>query len=109
VCATLGLEHLANDERFAVNQQRYVNRHVLWPLLEEAFLAKPAQAWVSELLAAEIPAAVVNSLDESLSDPQVLHRSMVLELHPGGLRKTIVAVSRRDNLIATTSQSRDGV
>ena len=83
LCTTLGLEHLANDERFAVNQRRYVNRHVLWPLLEETFLAKPAQVWVNELLAAEIPAAVVNSLDESLSDPQVLHRSMVLELQDG--------------------------
>ena len=40
-------------------------------------------AWAvlaAALLAAEVPAAVVNTLDRSLTDPQVLHRNMVLAL-----------------------------
>ncbi len=36
--------------------------------------------WLDALLAAEAPAAVVNTLDRSLSDPQVLHRNMVLAM-----------------------------
>jgi len=36
--------------------------------------------WVDALLAAGVPAAVVNTLDRSLNDPQVIHRNMVLKM-----------------------------
>jgi crotonobetainyl-CoA:carnitine CoA-transferase CaiB-like acyl-CoA transferase len=80
LCAALGRPDLVNDERFRTNDSRYANRRVLWPILEACFQAKPSAAWVKALLAAEVPAAVVNTLDLSLSDPQVLHRNMVLAM-----------------------------
>jgi crotonobetainyl-CoA:carnitine CoA-transferase CaiB-like acyl-CoA transferase len=80
LCAVLGRTDLAGDARFATNAQRYANRDALWDILEAAFRAKPAAAWVADLLAAEVPAAVVNTLDRSLNDPQVLHRNMVLAM-----------------------------
>jgi CoA:oxalate CoA-transferase len=80
LCAALGRPDLVNDERFRTNDLRYANRQVLWPILEACFHAKPSAAWVKALLAAEVPAAVVNTLDLSLSDPQVLHRNMVLAM-----------------------------
>lgn len=80
LCAALGRPDLVNDERFRTNDLRYANRQVLWPILEACFLTKPSAAWVNALLAAEVPAAVVNTLDRSLSDPQVLHRNMVLAM-----------------------------
>jgi CoA:oxalate CoA-transferase len=85
LCAVVGRPELADDERFTVNERRYANRQALWAILEEAFRQKCAAEWVDALLAAEIPAAVVNTLDRSLADPQVLHRNMVLDLHgPAG-------------------------
>jgi len=80
LCGVLGRPELAEDERFRTNDRRYANREALWEILEAAFRTKPAAIWVDELLAAEVPAAVVNTLDRSLSDPQVLLRHMVLAM-----------------------------
>lgn len=80
LCAAIGRPDLAQEDRFCTNDRRYANRDVLWGILEAAFLSKSATEWVEALLAAEVPAAVVNTLDRSLTDPQVLHRDMVLTL-----------------------------
>ena len=85
LCGVLGRPDLADDERFRTNDRRYANRQQLWEILEPAFRAKSAATWVDELVAAEVPAAVVNTLDRSLNDPQVLLRNMVLAMTgPGG-------------------------
>lgn len=80
LCAVLGRPELANDERFIENETRHRNREALWAVIEPVFLTRSAEEWMDALLEAEIPAAAVNALDRSLSDPQVLHRNMVLEL-----------------------------
>jgi crotonobetainyl-CoA:carnitine CoA-transferase CaiB-like acyl-CoA transferase len=78
LCTALGRPDLVEEDRFRTNDRRYANRQALWEILESAFRGKPAAAWVEALLAAEVPAAVVNTLDRSLSDPQILHRNMVI-------------------------------
>jgi crotonobetainyl-CoA:carnitine CoA-transferase CaiB-like acyl-CoA transferase len=80
LCRVLGHPELHADERYATNERRYANRTALWPILESAFLEKSAADWAEALIAAEVPAAVVNTLDRSLNDPQVLHRNMVLAM-----------------------------
>jgi CoA:oxalate CoA-transferase len=80
LCGALGRPDLVGDERFRSNDLRYANRQALWEILEACFRTKPSAEWVDDLVAAEVPAAVVNTLDRSLNDPQVLHRNMVLAL-----------------------------
>lgn len=80
LCGALGRPDLVADERFRSNEQRYANREVLWEILEACFRSKPSDVWINDLVAAEVPAAIVNTLDRSLSDPQVLHRNMVLAI-----------------------------
>lgn len=80
LCEVLGRPDLAEDERFRVNQLRYRNRQALWEIIEAVFATRSAADWVEALVAAEIPAAAVNTLDGSLTDPQVLYRNMVLQL-----------------------------
>lgn len=80
LCSALGCPELSADERFATNERRYANRAALWGILEPAFLAKSASEWADALVASEVPAAVVNTLDRSLNDSQVLHRNMVLAM-----------------------------
>lgn len=80
LCDVLGRPELADDERFRINELRYRNRRELWGIIEAIFATRPAEEWVTALVAAEIPAAAVNTLDRSLSDPQVLFRNMVLQL-----------------------------
>lgn len=83
LCDVVGKPDMADDARFRTNDRRYANRQELWAILEPEFLGKTADEWVEVLMAAEIPAAVVNSLDRGLTDPQVLHRGMVVALEDG--------------------------
>lgn len=80
LCDVIGRPELPADARFLTNERRNANREALWEILEVEFLGKSAEEWVEDLREAEIPAAVVNTLDRSLTDPQVLHRDMVLKL-----------------------------
>ncbi|MFT3866664.1 MAG: CoA transferase [Solirubrobacterales bacterium] len=80
LAGVLGLEELTEDPRFETNHDRYDNREELWPLLEGAFLRRSAHEWVDDLIAAQVPAAVVQGVDEALSDPQVIAREMVIDV-----------------------------
>ncbi len=91
LCGVLGREELADDPRFATNDDRYANRFELWPLLEAAFREKDADAWVPLLLEAGIPVGRVNTLGAALSNPQIDHRDMVLNLTAGDGRRVRVA------------------
>ncbi len=91
LCSVLDLTALAADPRFRTNQDRHDNRTELWPLLDDAFGARPAAAWSAALEAADIPAGTVNTLDRVAADPQILHRNMPLELvHADGRRATVM-------------------
>ena len=51
--------------------------------LKEIFLTKTRDEWFKLLIQEDIPASKVYSLDETFSDPHVLHRQMMIELeHP---------------------------
>ena len=91
LCAVLDIENLTKDARFLINEDRHQNREELWPLLEGAFVAKDAKEWVPSLLAAGVPVGEVNTLADALSDPQVIHRQMVLNLEGGGQKRASVA------------------
>ena len=80
LCRVLEQPSLAEDSRFATNRERYQNRTELWALLEQAFKARPAAAWVALLEQESIPVAVVNTLDQVVADPQIQHRHMVTGL-----------------------------
>lgn len=80
LCRVIEHDEWASDPKFVDNQSRYRNRQELWALLEEAFAGRDAADWAQRLVDAEIPAAVVNTLDRALTDPQALHRNMVLSL-----------------------------
>ncbi|MXW51810.1 MAG: CoA transferase [Gammaproteobacteria bacterium] len=54
-------------------------------LIAEKLKTRPAAEWLEKLEAARVPSARVNNFAQALSDPQVLHRNMVVELdHPLG-------------------------
>ena len=87
LCECIGRLDLRDDERLATREGRYNNRIEIWQALEAAFKTKKADEWVEALCMAEVPVGVVNPLDRSLSDPQVLHRDMVLDMPgPDGAR-----------------------
>jgi crotonobetainyl-CoA:carnitine CoA-transferase CaiB-like acyl-CoA transferase len=71
------------DPRFASNRDRVANRSALMALVEAAFTARATDDWLARLHAAGVPAAPILGVDRVLSDPQVNHRRMVVEVeHP---------------------------
>lgn len=91
-CALLGIEDtLMVDPRFATNAQRNEHRDELIPLLQEILEKKDADHWLEQFVAAGIPSGPINFPDETLADPQLLARGMIVELeHPlAGLVRSI--------------------
>ena len=80
LCAALGQPDLPTDPRFTLNQDRLRNRAALAPLLEAAAAAIPSDRLLAALAAAQVPAGPINTLDRALTDAQVRHRDMVVEM-----------------------------
>jgi crotonobetainyl-CoA:carnitine CoA-transferase CaiB-like acyl-CoA transferase len=90
-CEVLGFgAELRDDPRFATNPDRLARYGELIPILEGALTQQDADYWLEKLRAAEIPCGPINALDETLDDPQIRHRGMIVELeHPVGLLKML--------------------
>jgi crotonobetainyl-CoA:carnitine CoA-transferase CaiB-like acyl-CoA transferase len=71
-CEVLGRPELASDERFATNEGRVRRRDELVGILQDAFAARPADAWLAALEAAGVPCAPVRALDEVFASPEGL-------------------------------------
>lgn len=90
-CQAVKREDLKDHSDYATNGVRVENRSKLVPLLQEYFLTREADEWVADLQANSVPAGPINDLADVFSDPQVLHRDMLLEIpHPtlGSVKQT---------------------
>ena len=83
-CQALGYEEtLMNDPRFATNTARLLHREQLISLLQPVFLCENADHWIEKFTTADIPCSPISFVQETLSEPQVLHRDMIVQLeHP---------------------------
>jgi len=95
LCAILGAEELAEDERFRTNPARVVNRAELIPVLAGAIAKRGRREFSDALEAAGIPAGPINAVDEVFADPQVVHRGIRLDGDPPGLASPIVIDGKR--------------
>ncbi len=95
LCALLGRDDLAADPRFASNPQRVVHRETLVPMLQEEFRAKPASEWLDALVAAGIPCAPINAVDEVFADPRAQARGLRTEWVDGEETIPMVASAMR--------------
>ena len=79
----LGPHPLGNDPRFITNALRITHRAELIAVLQGRFDRQPAAAWLEEFARAGIPAGLVNTAPEALSDAQTLARGLIVEIeHP---------------------------
>ncbi len=82
-CRALERAQWEADPRFASNRQRLAHRDVLMPLVETVLRERTTEDWLARLHAAGVPAAPILTVDRVLSDPQVRHRRMVVDVeHP---------------------------
>ena len=70
-CGVVGLDHLVDHPDYATPQARTRRTKELKRLIEERLSTDTAAQWTAKLLAAGIPAAQINSIDQALEDPQV--------------------------------------
>jgi len=74
---------LGVDPRFLTNALRTKHRDALIALLCDIFERAPADAWLSRMIAEDIPASAIQTVGEALHDPQALARGLIVEIqHP---------------------------
>lgn len=69
LCDTLEIPKLPNDPRFTSNQDRVVNRHELYSLLQEQVSRWNSNELLQKLLELNVPAGAVKNLEEVFNDP----------------------------------------
>ena len=73
------------NPRYDMQPGRWEDRDMINAKLNEIFSGHDSDFWLEKLQDKKIPCAPVNRFSEALSDEQVLHRNMVIELkHPDG-------------------------
>ena len=74
-----------DDPKYDGQPGRFADREFINARLNAVLAGNSCDYWIAQLEAKRIPCAPVNSFSAALSDPQVLHRKMVVELkHPDG-------------------------
>ncbi|MEJ5300122.1 MAG: CaiB/BaiF CoA-transferase family protein [Thermodesulforhabdaceae bacterium] len=102
-CRLAGLEHLAEDPRFATNPQRVIHRKELIPIIAEKMRERTSDEWLDELDKLKIPCGPINTLDRVFADPQVNARGMVVEVpHPKAGKVKLVASPMKLSLTPCT-------
>ena len=92
LCSVLGLDELAEDERFATNAGRVENRRELIPLLQERLRQRPAEEWVEALDAAGVPVGEVRTVPDALAAAARAGRPATLSVeHPSAGPLDLVA------------------
>lgn len=77
----LDAPELAQDERFATNNNRVANREELVPLLEKQLARRDAREWQEVLTEAGIPAGKVAGIDEGVELAESLGLEPTVEVH----------------------------
>ena len=67
-----------HDSRFATNPDRCAHQEPLRDALEEILKAQPTRYWLPKLEGAGLPCAPINTVDQVMTDPQVLANDMVV-------------------------------
>ncbi|MEV4630310.1 CoA transferase [Micromonospora sp. NPDC049523] len=67
LCAVLGLPELVDDPRFGRNQDRTAHREELRPLLVERLRTRTRDEWFTDLIAAGVPCAPINTIDRGVA------------------------------------------
>lgn len=76
LCHALGKGELSEMPR----EERYQRRGEIISMLREIFKEKTRAQWLKLLSEADVPCGPVYTIEEVVSDPQILHRGMIVEV-----------------------------
>ena len=104
-CQVAQCREIAEDTRFATNEQRVVNRKTLIPKLASILALHTSQWWLEQLERVAVPCGAINTLEQVFNHPQVKHRKMVRTV-PNQQGEQIKTIASPINLSATPLQYR---
>jgi len=81
ICRGLGIEDLSADPRYATHESQVAHRDDLQARWRQEFGKRTTKQVVEALESVDILCAPVNDIAAALSDPQVAHNDMVVEMH----------------------------
>ena len=73
LCGALGCPELVSHADYADDESRSKNRAALNRVLGEYTARRPSEEWVTVLNEARVPCGPINSIDRTMTDPQVRH------------------------------------
>ncbi len=79
VARVIGREDLIADTRFTSNPKRVANYEPLHEEMELALSARSSREWLDALDEAAVPCGPLNNVAQVMTDPQILHRNMIVE------------------------------
>jgi formyl-CoA transferase/CoA:oxalate CoA-transferase len=79
-CEGIDRKDLFDHSDFRQNSDRVTNKSRLLPILETEFSKKTMAQWVSKLENHGVPCGPINLISDIFSDPQVIHRNMLLDI-----------------------------
>uniref|UniRef100_UPI00398E3744 succinate--hydroxymethylglutarate CoA-transferase isoform X1 n=1 Tax=Pristiophorus japonicus TaxID=55135 RepID=UPI00398E3744 len=83
VCKILSLPAVSQEHRYKTNKLRVQNRKELIAVLCARFLDKTTRDWLQRFEGSSVPYGPINSIQQALSEPQVIHNDLILEMdHP---------------------------
>lgn len=83
LCEAIGHPEWADDERFSRNPARLKNRDLLIELVNQEIGKRNSEEWLFKFEQIGIPAASINDMEKTFSDPQVQARNLRLDVpHP---------------------------
>jgi crotonobetainyl-CoA:carnitine CoA-transferase CaiB-like acyl-CoA transferase len=80
----LGVPELADDPRFARNEDRTANRHALRPLLVDRLRTRSKQDWFADIIAAGVPCGPINTVDQGVAFAEGIGLDPVVTVGEGG-------------------------
>jgi len=73
------------DSKFSKSVDRLKHQEFIEAELNKILSTKPSEFWIQALNDAKVPCGPINTFSQALSDEQVIHRNMVVEVeHPDG-------------------------
>lgn len=79
-CKLLGVESLAEDERFATNAKRVEFRDILNPIFDAIFITKSTAEWEKAFEGSGLAFAPINDMKQTFAHPQAKARDMIVRI-----------------------------
>jgi crotonobetainyl-CoA:carnitine CoA-transferase CaiB-like acyl-CoA transferase len=98
-CRALERMDLAADRRFNANAARVEHRSVLVTALADTLRTRRASEWLERLAAEGVPAGVVRSVSEALSEVEADSRTGIAPALPGSVRLPPPRLNQHGDLI----------